>query len=150
MIVPIRAARTCKRNFSLEFVIAGLSAAATGFVWIGNYGCRRRADGASGFSLFCEPSKARTVVQQCVSAAFGQEQTAVAGKSRGPTGAQRDPRKQPPAILAAANKVFDRAGYGMAVAQAQPQVARALRALTKRGVDVKFGLICRRAYMQRT
>jgi H+-translocating NAD(P) transhydrogenase subunit beta len=44
------------------------------------------------------------------------------------------------AILAAANKVVIVPGYGMAVAQAQHKVRELYDALTKRGIDVKFGI----------
>ena len=44
------------------------------------------------------------------------------------------------AILAAANKVVIVPGYGMAVAQAQHKVRELYDALTKRGMDVKFGI----------
>jgi len=44
------------------------------------------------------------------------------------------------AILAAANKVVVVPGYGMAVAQAQHKVRELYDALTKRGIDVKFGI----------
>jgi NAD(P) transhydrogenase subunit beta len=44
------------------------------------------------------------------------------------------------AILAAANKVVIVPGYGMAVAQAQHKVRELYDALSKRGVDVKFGI----------
>ena len=43
-------------------------------------------------------------------------------------------------ILSAANKVVIVPGYGMAVAQAQHKVRELYDALTKRGVDVKFGI----------
>src|SRR5271157_1866596 len=43
-------------------------------------------------------------------------------------------------ILAAANSVVIVPGYGMAVAQAQHKVRELYDALTKRGVDVKFGI----------
>jgi NAD(P) transhydrogenase subunit beta len=43
-------------------------------------------------------------------------------------------------ILSAANKVAIIPGYGMAVAQAQHKVRELYDALTKRGVDVKFGI----------
>jgi NAD(P) transhydrogenase subunit beta len=42
--------------------------------------------------------------------------------------------------LAAANKVVIVPGYGMAVAQAQHKVRELFDALTKRGVDVRFGI----------
>jgi NAD(P) transhydrogenase subunit beta len=44
------------------------------------------------------------------------------------------------AILASANKVVIVPGYGMAVAQAQHKVRELFDALTKRGIDVKFGI----------
>src|SRR5207237_9387026 len=44
------------------------------------------------------------------------------------------------AILAAASKVVIVPGYGMAVAQAQHKVREMYDALTKRGVDVTFGI----------
>jgi len=44
------------------------------------------------------------------------------------------------AILAAASKVVIVPGYGMAVAQAQHKARELYDALTKRGVDVKFGI----------
>ena len=44
------------------------------------------------------------------------------------------------AILSAANKVAIVPGYGMAVAQAQHKVRELYDALTKRGIDVKFGI----------
>ena len=43
-------------------------------------------------------------------------------------------------ILAAANTVVVVPGYGMAVAQAQHKVKELSSSLTKRGVDVKFGI----------
>jgi len=43
-------------------------------------------------------------------------------------------------ILAAASKVVIVPGYGMAVAQAQHKVRELYDILTKRGVDVKFGI----------
>jgi H+-translocating NAD(P) transhydrogenase subunit beta len=71
--------------------------------------------------------------------AFGQEQTIVAG--------QKDVRpvrsatpEEAAAILSAANKVVIVPGYGMAVAQAQHKVRELYDALSKRGVDVKFGI----------
>src|SRR5260370_29221053 len=72
--------------------------------------------------------------------AFGQEQAAgVAGAQ-----AARPVRSATPedaaAILEAANKVVIVPGYGMAVAQAQHKVREIYDALTKRGIDVKFGI----------
>jgi NAD(P) transhydrogenase subunit beta len=71
--------------------------------------------------------------------AFGQVQPAAAG-----TQEVRPVRSATPeeaaAILAAANKVVIVPGYGMAVAQAQHKVRELYDALTKRGVDVTFGI----------
>jgi NAD(P) transhydrogenase subunit beta len=73
--------------------------------------------------------------------AFGQEQPAAAG-----AGAQeaKPVRSATPeeaaAILALASRVVIVPGYGMAVAQAQHKVRELYDALTKRGVDVKFGI----------
>ena len=71
--------------------------------------------------------------------AFGQVQTSAAGaqearpvRSATPQGAA--------AILQAANKVVIVPGYGMAVAQAQHKVRELYDALSKRGVDVTFGI----------
>jgi NAD(P) transhydrogenase subunit beta len=71
--------------------------------------------------------------------AFGQEQTA------GPGGADVKPVKsataeEAAAILSAASKVIVVPGYGMAVAQAQHKVRELYDALSKRGVDVTFGI----------
>ena len=72
--------------------------------------------------------------------AFGQEQAA-----KGAAGQEARPVKsatpeEAAAILAAASKVVIVPGYGMAVAQAQHKVRELYDALTKRGVDVKFGI----------
>jgi NAD(P) transhydrogenase subunit beta len=71
--------------------------------------------------------------------AFGQVQpSAVAGEEA------RSVRSATPeeaaSILAAANSVVIVPGYGMAVAQAQHKVRELYDALSKRGVDVKFGI----------
>jgi NAD(P) transhydrogenase subunit beta len=71
--------------------------------------------------------------------AFGQEQAASAGKQETRPVRSATP-EEAAAILAAANKVVIVPGYGMAVAQAQHKVRELYDALTKRGVDVKFGI----------
>src|SRR5260370_34517236 len=70
---------------------------------------------------------------------FGQFQAAAAGvqEQRPVKGATAE---EAAAILAAANKVVVVPGYGMAVAQAQHKVRELYDALTKRGVDVSFGI----------
>src|SRR6202043_1483589 len=71
--------------------------------------------------------------------AFGQVQASAAG------GAETRPvhsatPEEAAAILSAANKVVIVPGYGMAVAQAQHKVRELYDVLTKKGVDVKFGI----------
>ena len=71
--------------------------------------------------------------------AFGQEQAkAVAGKEAAPV--KSATAEEAAVILAAANAVVVVPGYGMAVAQAQHKVKELFDALSKRGVDVKFGI----------
>jgi H+-translocating NAD(P) transhydrogenase subunit beta len=71
--------------------------------------------------------------------AFGQEQpaSAAAQETRNVRSATAE---EAAAILSAANKVVIVPGYGLAVAQAQHKVRELYDALTKRGVDVKFGI----------
>src|SRR6202042_3679396 len=71
--------------------------------------------------------------------AFGQEQVSVAGTEE-TRNVRSATAEEAAAILAAANKVVIVPGYGMAVAQAQHKVRELYDALTKRGVDVKFGI----------
>jgi NAD(P) transhydrogenase subunit beta len=71
--------------------------------------------------------------------AFGQEQTAAAAVEQARPVRSATP-EEAAAILSAANKVVIVPGYGMAVAQAQHKVRELYDALTKRGVDVKFGI----------
>jgi len=71
--------------------------------------------------------------------AFGQVQ--VAGKVEAETRTVRSATAEEAAtILSAASKVVVVPGYGMAVAQAQHKVRELYDALTRRGVDVKFGI----------
>jgi NAD(P) transhydrogenase subunit beta len=71
--------------------------------------------------------------------AFGQVQGGAAAQA-----SQRPVRSATPeeaaAVLDAASSVIIIPGYGMAVAQAQHKVRELYDALTKRGVDVKFGI----------
>src|SRR5207249_7246564 len=70
---------------------------------------------------------------------FGQIQTAAGGTKEAPPVRSATP-EEASAILAAASKVVIVPGYGMAVAQAQHKVREMYDALTKRGVDVTFGI----------
>ncbi len=140
MIVPIGGA-DMPTVISLLNSYAGLSAAAMGFVLDSKLLIIAGAlDGASGFILSVNMSKAMNrSFSNVLFGAFGQEQTTAAAQKQ-----ERPVRSATPeeaaAILSAANKVVIVPGYGMAVAQAQHKVRELFDALTKRGVDVKFGI----------
>ena len=140
MIIPIGGA-DMPTVISLLNSYAGLSAAAMGFVLDSKLLIVAGAlDGASGFILSVNMSKAMNrSFSNVLFGAFGQEQAAaVAGaEARSVRSASAE---EAAAILAAANKVVIVPGYGMAVAQAQHKVRELYDALTKRGVDVKFGI----------
>jgi NAD(P) transhydrogenase subunit beta len=140
MIIPIGGA-DMPTVISLLNSYAGLSAAAMGFVLNNKLLIVAGAlDGASGFILSVNMSKAMNrSFANVLFGAFGQDQTKVA------TGQETRPVKSASAeeaavILSAANKVVIVPGYGMAVAQAQHKVRELYDALTKRGIDVKFGI----------
>jgi NAD(P) transhydrogenase subunit beta len=140
MIVPIGGA-DMPTVISLLNSYAGLSAAAMGFVLDSKLLIVAGAlDGASGFILSVNMSKAMNrSFSNVLFGAFGQEQTAAAGKVEAKP-VRSATAEEAAAILAAANKVVIVPGYGMAVAQAQHKVRELYDALTKRGVDVKFGI----------
>jgi H+-translocating NAD(P) transhydrogenase subunit beta len=140
MIIPIGGA-DMPTIISLLNSYAGLSAAAMGFVLNSKLLIIAGAlDGASGFILSVNMSKAMNrSFANVVFGAFGQEQAKAAG------GVEERPVKsatpeEAAAILGAASKVIIVPGYGMAVAQAQHKVRELYDTLTKRGVDVKFGI----------
>jgi H+-translocating NAD(P) transhydrogenase subunit beta len=140
MIIPIGGA-DMPTVISLLNSYAGLSAAAMGFVLDNKLLIIAGAlDGASGFILSLNMSKAMNrSFSNVLFGAFGQEQASAAG------GAEARPVKSASAeeaagILAAANKVVIVPGYGMAVSQAQHKVRELYDVLTKRGVDVRFGI----------
>jgi H+-translocating NAD(P) transhydrogenase subunit beta len=140
MIIPIGGA-DMPTIISLLNSYAGLSAAAMGFVLNSKLLIIAGAlDGASGFILSVNMSKAMNrSFANVVFGAFGQEQVKAAG------GVEERPVKsataeEAAAILGAASKVIIVPGYGMAVAQAQHKVRELYDTLTKRGVDVKFGI----------
>ena len=140
MIIPIGGA-DMPTVISLLNSYAGLSAAAMGFVLDNKLLIIAGAlDGASGFILSVNMSKAMNrSFSNVLFGAFGQEQaTAAAGaETRAVRSASAE---EAAAILAAANKVVIVPGYGMAVSQAQHKVRELYDALTKRGVDVRFGI----------
>ena len=140
MIVPIGGA-DMPTVISLLNSYAGLSAAAMGFVLDNKLLIVAGAlDGASGFILSVNMSKAMNrSFTNVLFGAFGQEQVSAAG------GAEARPVKsataeEAAAILGAASKVIIIPGYGMAVAQAQHKVRELYDSLSKRGVDVTFGI----------
>jgi len=140
MIVPIGGA-DMPTVISLLNSYAGLSAAAMGFVLDSKLLIVAGAlDGASGFILSVNMSKAMNrSFTNVLFGAFGQEQPATAGKEEAKP-VRSATAEEAGAILLAANKVVIVPGYGMAVAQAQHKVRELYDSLTKRGVDVKFGI----------
>jgi NAD(P) transhydrogenase subunit beta len=140
MIIPIGGA-DMPTVISLLNSYAGLSAAAMGFVLDNKLLIIAGAlDGASGFILSVNMSKAMNrSFSNVLFGAFGQEQASSAGGAE--TRAVRSASaEEAAAILGAANKVVIVPGYGMAVSQAQHKVRELYDALTKRGVDVRFGI----------
>ena len=140
MIVPIGGA-DMPTVISLLNSYAGLSAAAMGFVLDSKLLIIAGAlDGASGFILSVNMSKAMNrSFSNVLFGAFGQQQATVAGQAEARP-VHSATAEEAAAILAAANKVVIVPGYGMAVAQAQHKVRELYDALTKRGIDVKFGI----------
>jgi H+-translocating NAD(P) transhydrogenase subunit beta len=140
MIIPIGGA-DMPTVISLLNSYAGLSAAAMGFVLNSKLLIIAGAlDGASGFILSVNMSKAMNrSFTNVLFGAFGQEQAAAAGAQQ-ERSVKSATAEEAAAILAAANKVVIVPGYGMAVAQAQHKVRELYDALSKRGVDVKFGI----------
>jgi NAD(P) transhydrogenase subunit beta len=140
MIIPIGGA-DMPTVISLLNSYAGLSAAAMGFVLDNKLLIIAGAlDGASGFILSVNMSKAMNrSFSNVLFGAFGQEQASAAAGAE--TRAVRSASAEEAAsILSAANKVVIVPGYGMAVSQAQHKVRELYDALTKRGVDVRFGI----------
>ena len=140
MIIPIGGA-DMPTVISLLNSYAGLSAAAMGFVLQSKLLIIAGAlDGASGFILSVNMSKAMNrSFTNVLFGAFGQEQTGHAGAAEARSVKSATP-EEAAAILTAANKVVIVPGYGMAVAQAQHKVRELFDGLTKRGIDVKFGI----------
>jgi NAD(P) transhydrogenase subunit beta len=140
MIIPIGGA-DMPTVISLLNSYAGLSAAAMGFVLNNKLLIIAGAlDGASGFILSVNMSKAMNrSFSNVLFGAFGQEQVAAADHQEARP-VRSATAEEAAAILGAANKVVIVPGYGMAVAQAQHRVRELYDALTKRGVDVRFGI----------
>src|ERR1700751_1728485 len=141
MIIPIGGA-DMPTVISLLNSYAGLSAAAMGFVLDSKLLIVAGAlDGASGFILSVNMSKAMNrSFTNVLFGAFGKKQPAAAEKVEAKP-VRSATAEEAAAILAAASTVVIIVpGYGMAVAQAQHKVRELYDALTKRGVDVKFGI----------
>jgi proton-translocating NAD(P)+ transhydrogenase subunit beta len=140
LIIPIGGA-DMPTVISLLNSYAGLSAAAMGFVLDSKLLIVAGAlDGASGFILSVNMSKAMNrSFTNVLFGGFGQLQTSAAGAQEARP-VRSATAEEAAAILAAANKVVIVPGYGMAVAQAQHKVRELYDALTKRGVDVTFGI----------
>ena len=120
---------------------AGFSASLLGFVLQSKVLVVAGAlDGASGFILSVIMCKAMNrSFTNVLFGAFGQVQVSAAGAKE-----ERVVRSASPedaaSILSAANKVVIVPGYGMAVAQAQHKVRELYDILTKKGIDVRFGI----------
>jgi NAD(P) transhydrogenase subunit beta len=140
MIVPIGGA-DMPTVISLLNSYAGLSAMAMGFVLDSKLLIVAGAlDGSSGFILSVIMSKAMNrSFTNVLFGAFGQVQATAAGETEAKIVRPATP-EEAASILSAANKVVIVPGYGMAVAQAQHKVRELFDSLTKKGVDVKFGI----------
>jgi NAD(P) transhydrogenase subunit beta len=119
----------------------GLTAALLGFVLNSKVLVVAGAlDGSSGFILAVVMCKAMNrSFTNVLFGAFGQLQVSAKGVQEERTVHTATP-EEAAAILSAANTVLVVPGYGMAVAQAQHKVREMLDVLTKKGVDVKFGI----------
>jgi H+-translocating NAD(P) transhydrogenase subunit beta len=120
---------------------AGFSAALLGFVLNNKLLIVAGAlDGSSGFILSVIMCKAMNrSFTNVMFGAFGQVQASSAAQTEARTVRSASP-EEAAGILAAANKVVIVPGYGMAVAQAQHKVRELYDTLTKKGVDVTFGI----------
>jgi len=120
---------------------AGFSAALLGFVLNSKVLVVAGAlDGSSGFILSVIMCKAMNrSFTNVMFGAFGQVQASAAGKEEART-VRSASAEEAASILAAASKVAIVPGYGMAVAQAQHKVRELYDILTKKGVDVRFGI----------
>ncbi len=120
---------------------AGFSAALLGFVLNSKVLVVAGAlDGSSGFILSVIMCKAMNrSFTNVMFGAFGQVQAGAAAAAEERTVRSASP-EEAAGILAAANTVVIVPGYGMAVAQAQHKVRELYDLLTKKGVNVKFGI----------
>jgi len=140
LIVPIGSA-DMPTVISLLNSYAGLAAAAMGFVLNSKLLIVAGAlDGCSGFSLSVIMCKAMNrSFTNVMFGAFGQVQAVSKGAAEAQT-VRSASAEEAAGILSAANKVVIVPGYGMAVAQAQHKVRELFDVLTKKGVNVTFGI----------
>ncbi len=140
LVIPIGGA-DMPTVISLLNSYAGLSAAAMGFVLNSKLLIIAGAlDGSSGLILSVIMSKAMNrSFTNVLFGGFGQIQSAPSASKEAPP-VRSATAEEAAAILAAASKVVIVPGYGMAVAQAQHKVRELFDTLTKRGVDVSFGI----------
>src|SRR3984893_9417789 len=140
MVTPIGGAGM-PTVISLLNAYAGLSAAAMGFVLDSKLLIIAGAlDGSSGFILSVIMSKAMNrSFTNVLFGAFGQVQTAGAAQGEAQPVRSATP-EEAASILGAANKELIVPGCASRVAQAQHKVRELYDILTKRGVDVKFGI----------
>ena len=140
LIIPIGGA-DMPTVISLLNSYAGMSASAMGFVLNNKLLIIAGAlDGSSGFILSIIMCRAMNrSFTNVLFGAFGQAAPAAHGSTE-----KRSVRSALPEeaaqILASASTVVIVPGYGMAVAQAQHRVHELFDQLTKRGIDVKFGI----------
>ena len=120
---------------------AGFSAALLGFVLNSKVLVVAGAlDGSSGFILSVIMCKAMNrSFTNVMFGAFGQVQASAKGAAEERT-VRSASSEEAAGILGAASKVVIVPGYGMAVAQAQHKVRELFDLLTKKGVDVSFGI----------
>ena len=120
---------------------AGFSAALLGFVLQSKVlVVAGSLDGASGFILSVIMCKAMNrSFTNVLFGAFGQVQVSAKGAKEERVVKSASP-EDAASILASANKVVVVPGYGMAVAQAQHKVRELYDILTKKGIDVRFGI----------
>jgi len=119
---------------------AGISASAMGFVLENKLlGVAGALDGSSGFILSVIMCKAMNrSFTNVLFGAFGQV-SPQALKTEERTVRSATPEEAADILLAASSVVII-PGYGMAVAQAQHKVRELFDQLTRRGIDVKFGI----------
>jgi H+-translocating NAD(P) transhydrogenase subunit beta len=120
---------------------AGLSAALLGFVLNSKVLVVAGAlDGSSGFILSVIMCKAMNrSFTNVMFGAFGQVQAGATAAAEERTVHSAN-AEEAASILSAASKVAIVPGYGMAVAQAQHKVRELFDVLTRKGIDVRFGI----------